>query len=114
MNPEVTEYIQKTLPWQQETCQALRKTVMDTLPSVEERLQYGKPHYLQNEQYAAVIHASKDKISFMLFNAMDIPEIKGFMRSMGKGDRKVIDITEGQDVDYDQIAGLVKQTASTL
>jgi hypothetical protein len=114
MNQEVTEYIQKTQPWQQETCEALRKTIMDVLPSVEERLQYGKPHYLKNGHYAAVMHAGKDKVSFMLFNAMDIPEIKGFLRSMGNGERKTIDITEGQQVDYEQIGDLFRQTSSKL
>jgi hypothetical protein len=114
MNQDVTEYIQKTQPWQAAVCEALRKTITDILPSVEERLQYGKPHYLQNGSYAAVIHVSKDKVSFMLFNATDIPEIKGFLRSMGGGERKVIDIKEGQQVDYQQIADLIRQTITKL
>lgn len=114
MNQEVTKYIQKTQPWQAEICEGLRKTIVDVLPSAEERLQYGKPHYLQNSSYAAVIYASKDKVSFMLFNAADIPEIKGLLRSMGGGERKVMDIKEGQQVDYTQIADLIRQTAGKL
>lgn len=111
MNKEVTEYIQKAQPWQVEVCEALRKTIFETVPSIEERHQYGKPHYLHNGSYAAVIHVSKDKVSFMVFNAKDVPEIKGLLRSMGDGERKVMDIKEGQRVDYEQIAGLVKQTS---
>lgn len=114
MNQEVTDYIQKTQPWQVGVCETLRKTVRDVMPSAEERLQYGKPHYLQNGSYAAVIHVSKDKVSFMLFNATEIPEVKGLVRSMGKGERKVIDIKEGQQVDYEQIADMLRQTSSTL
>lgn len=45
MNEEVTEYIQKRPEWQQTTCTALRQMIFATLPDVEERLQYGKPHY---------------------------------------------------------------------
>ena len=110
MNQEVTDYIQKTQPWQIEVCEALRKTIVDVVPSIEERLQYGKPHYLKDGSYAAVIHVSKDKVSFMLFNATGIAEVKGFLRSMGGGERKVIDIKEGQAVDYKQIADLIRQT----
>lgn len=114
MNEEVTQYINKTQPWQVEVCNTLRNIIIETIPSVEERLQYGKPHYLKNGSYAAVIHASKDKVSFMLFNAADIPEEKGFLRSMGNGDRKVVDITEGQQVDYQRIAEITRQTSSKI
>lgn len=111
MNEEVTQYIQKTQPWQIEVCNKLREIVLDTVPDAEERLQYGKPHYLQGGSYLAVIHASKDKVSFMLFNAAEIPEVKGFLRSMGNGDRKTVDISEGQTVDYEQIVELVRKVA---
>lgn len=112
MNEEVTQYIQKTQPWQAEVCSALRELILTNLPNVEERLQYGKPHYLKNGSYLAVIHASKDKISFMLFNATEIPEVKGFLRSMGNGDRKTVDISEGQSVDYEQLADLVRKVSA--
>lgn len=114
VNQEVTDYINKTQPWQVEVCEALRKMLFETIPSVEERLQYGKPHYLKNGSYAAVIHVSKDKISFMLFNASEVPEVKGFLRSMGNGDRKVVDIAEGQHLDYQQLANLTRQTSGGL
>lgn len=114
MNDSVTAYIQERVDWQQVVCEKLRQLVFDTLPEVEERLQYGKPHYLKNGNYAAVISAAKDKISFMLFNASDIEAEKGFLRSMGNGDRKVIDISEGQDIEYDRLAELLKQTSATL
>lgn len=114
MNKEVTEYIQKSHPWQQDICESLRKTILEVIPDVEERLQYGKPHYLKNGHYAAVIHIAKDKIAFMVFNAAEIAEIKGTLRSMGKGERKVVDITEGQVVDYGMLADILRQTSSTL
>lgn len=114
MNQQVTQYIEKTQPWQAEICNALRDMIIKTIPSVEERLQYGKPHYLKNGSYAAVIHASKDKVSFMLFNGSDIPEVKGFLRALGNGDRKVVDIKEGQEVDYGQLADLTRQTSAKI
>jgi hypothetical protein len=111
MNEEVIQYIQKTQPWQVEVCNTLRDLVLTNVPNVEERLQYGKPHYLKDGSYLAVIHASKDKVSFMLFNATKIPEVKGFLRSMGNGDRKTVDIRDGQSVDYEQLANLVSKVS---
>jgi hypothetical protein len=114
MNEEVTKYIKKLQPWQIDVCETLRKMVYQQIPDVEERLQYGKPHYLKNGHYAAVIHAAKDKVSFMLFNATELEEIKGFFKSMSAPDRKTATITEGQKVDYKQLAGLLKQASRSL
>jgi hypothetical protein len=114
MNEEVTQYIQKSQPWQQEVCTSLREMIRNVMPDVEERLQYGKPHYLKNGHYAAVIHVAKDKVAFMVFNATDVAEVKGLLRSMGNGERKVVDIVEGQDVDYSVLADILRQTSSAL
>lgn len=114
MNQEVTAYIEKLKPWQIEVCEALRKMVHQQIPAVEERLQYGKPHYLKNGHYAAVIHAAKDKISFMLFNATELEEIKGFFKSMSGPERKTATILEGQKVDYKQLADLLKRASASL
>ncbi|MEK8108925.1 DUF1801 domain-containing protein [Micromonospora sp. M12] len=59
VNDEVTQYINKTQPWQVEVCEKLRAMIDQTVPGVEERLQYGKPHYLKNGHYAAVIAVAK-------------------------------------------------------
>lgn len=116
-NKEVAEYIQKVEQksgqWAAEVCESLRKMVHETIPDVEERLQYGKPHYLKNGHYAAVIHAGKDKVSFMIFSAAEI-EAKGVLRAMGNGERKVADIREGQPVDYGQLTGLLKEASGSL
>jgi hypothetical protein len=109
MNEEVTAYIQQVKPWQSDVCNSLREVVHQTIPDVEERLQYGKPHFLKDGSYAAVIHVSKDKVSFMIFNATDV-NAPGLLRAMGKGDRKTADITEGQTVDYQLLGTLLGQT----
>jgi hypothetical protein len=114
MNDKVTEYIQTKAEWQQDVCGKLREMIVESVPDVEERLQYGKPHYLKNGSYAAVISVAKDKITFMLFNASELAEEKGFIRSLGEGERKAIDISQGQAVDYVRLAGLLKQTAAKL
>jgi hypothetical protein len=88
--------------------------ILKTIPNVEERLQYGKPHYLKDGHYACVIHAAKDKISFMIFNAGDIKEIKGFLKAMSDPNRKAVTITEGQDVDYKLLAKILKQASDAL
>ena len=114
MNQEVTQYIQKLQPWQAAVCESLRKLVIKAIPAVEERLQYGKPHYLKDGHYACVIHAAKDKVSFMIFNASGLEEIKGFFRSISDPNRKTATITEGQKVDYALLAKLLKKASASL
>ncbi len=114
MNQEVTQYIQKLQNWQVEVCEALRKIVYETIPDIEERLQYGKPHYLKDGHYACVIHAAKNKVSFMIFNAGELKEIKGFFKSMSSPDRKAATINEGQEVDYQLLSNLLKQASGSL
>ncbi len=114
MNSEVTEYMEKLQPWQMSICKPLRQMVFDTVPDIEERLQYGKPHYLLNGRYACVISAAKGKISFMIFNATELAEIKGFFTSNAGPDRKTATILHGRPVDYSQLAALLKQAVSTL
>lgn len=114
MSQEVTDYIKKLKPWQITVCETLRKMVKETIPEAEERLQYGKPHYLKNGHYAAVIHAAKDKISFMIFNATELEEIKGYFKSMSGPDRKTASIIEGQEVNYKQLATFLKKASKSL
>ncbi|MFE9918026.1 DUF1801 domain-containing protein [Micromonospora sp. NPDC005553] len=112
MTDDVTQYINKTQPWQIDVCEKLRAMVSQTIPDVEERLQYGKPHYLKNGHFAAVIAVAKDKVSFMVFNATDVPVVKGFLRALGNGERKAVDIKEGQDVDYGALASILEKTTT--
>lgn len=114
MNQEITSYIQKLPKWQADICESLRKMIGKTIPGVEERLQYGKPHYLKNGHYAAVVHASKDKVSFMVFNAGELQEIKGFFKSMSDANRKTATINENTNVDYTLLAGLLKKASHSL
>ncbi|MFI1464033.1 DUF1801 domain-containing protein [Nocardia carnea] len=114
MNDEVTQYIDRLLPWQIEVCRRLRAMVHTTIPGAEEQIQYGKPHFLKNGHHAALIHAAKSKVSFMVFNASEIEPVKGVLRSMGNGERKTADIAEGQDIDYDLLAGFLAKASSSL
>lgn len=114
MNPTVSNYFEKLQPWQINVCNELRKVAFSVIPDVEERLQYGKPHYLKNGHYAAVIHAAKDKISFMLFNAGSLPEIKGYFQSTTSPDRKIASIKENTQVDYQQLKKWLQDASHTL
>lgn len=114
MNLEVTQYIEKLQPWQVTIAGELRKLILKAIPDAEERLQYGKPHYLKNGHYAAVIHAAKDKVSFMIFNATELAEIKGFFQSTTAPDRKTATIKEGQAVDYKQLGEFLKKASKSL
>ena len=77
-------------------------------------LQYGKPHYLKNGQYAAVIAVAKDKVSFMVFNATDVPAVKGFLRALGTGERKAVDIREDKTSTTARLPASWRETASAL
>ncbi|MFI6316581.1 DUF1801 domain-containing protein [Nonomuraea sp. NPDC050556] len=114
MNDDVTKYIDNTAPWQIDVCEKLRAMVHETIPVAEERLLYGKPHFLKHGEFAAVIAVARDKVSFMVFNATDIPVAKGFLRALGKGERKAVDIAEGQDIDYARIADVLGKTTAAL
>lgn len=114
MDDQITDYISRALPRQAALCAQLRQLIRDTLPEAEERLQYGKPHYLINDQHAAVIDASRGKVSFMIFNATDIPEVKGFLRKLGNGERKAVTFTEGQEVDRARLAELLIKSVSAI
>ncbi|WP_067856095.1 DUF1801 domain-containing protein [Nocardia shimofusensis] len=114
MHDEVTRYIDDLQPWQIEVCRQLRAMIHKTIPTVDEQMQYGKPHFSKNGRHAAVIHAAKNKLSFMVFNATEIDAIKGVLRSMGNGERKTADIVEGQDVDYDLLAEVLTKASSSL
>lgn len=114
MNPAVTEYIAQLPAWQIEICDKLRADIFAVIPDVEERIQYGKPHYLKNGHYACVIQASKAKVAFTIFNALDLPEQKGFFESTTAPERKTATITEGKSVDYPALQELLKQASATL
>lgn len=114
MNEEVTRYVEALLPWQVDVCNRLRDMVHRTIPAAEEQIQYGKPHFLKNGRHAAVIHAAKNKVSFMLFDAAEVEPVAGVLRSMGNGERKTADITEGRDVDYDLLAAALAKASGGL
>lgn len=114
MNEEVTQYIQKLPDWQIAISEKLRKMIFETIPTVQERIQYGKPHYLKDGHYAAVIHAAKDKVSFMVFNATELEDIKGFFNSTTSPDRKTAAIKQGMEVDYDLLSAKLKQASDRL
>ncbi len=112
MNEEVTAFIENLREaWQIELSRRLREMVHQTIPSVEERIQYKKPHFLKNGHYAAVISPSKDAIAFMIMNTagMDFP--KGFE---GPPERKWIKIKEGVSPDYTVLSSLLAQATHAL
>ncbi|MGZ7444351.1 DUF1801 domain-containing protein [Paenibacillus sp. TH7-28] len=83
----------------------------ESIPEVEERIQYKKPHFLKNGHYAAVISPSKDAIAFMIMNAGGLEFPKGFE---GPAERKWLKIREGDTPDYVMLARLLLQASSTL
>jgi hypothetical protein len=113
MNQDITTFIESiNQPWQVEVSNRLRQMVHQSIPDVEERIQYGKPHFLKNGKYAAVITPSKDAVSFMIFNVADLELQKGLFE--GNTERKWIKIRDGQSTDYEMLGKLLVQASSSL
>jgi hypothetical protein len=114
MNQQVTEYIQAIkLPWQAEVCMQLRQIIQGAIPDVEERIQYGKPHFLKKGKYAAVVGTAKGWVSFTIFNATSVEGPEGLFED-GDPARKTVKIKEGQAVDYALLGKLLAQAANTI
>lgn len=109
MNQDVASYLDNIgQPWQAEICQSLHGMVHRAIPGVTERLQYGKPHYLADGKYACVIGTAKGWVTCTIFNAAALNAPEGLFEP-GPPDRKTIKIRQGQAVDYDQLAALLRQ-----
>ncbi len=115
MNQAVTDYIDNLKQgWQVEVCQHIRQIMRQAIPDVEERLQYGKPHFLKHKKYAGVLGPAKGWVSFTIFNAQELMPPEGLFESSDTGDRKTIKIKEGQTVDYELLTSLIQQAAKSL
>lgn len=115
MNDAVTDYIQNIKQdWQIPICTTIRDLIFEAIPDVEERIQYGKPHYLKNKTYACVLGTAKGWVSFTIFNATDLNAPDGFFEAGGAPERKTIKILKDQAVDYALLGDLLKQAADTI
>lgn len=114
MGAEIEGYITKLgQPWQAELCRRLDALVRRAIPDATEKLQYGKPHYRKNGQYAAVIGTAKGWVTLTIFNATALAAPEGLFED-GPPERKTVKIREGQAIDEAQLEGLLRQAASTL
>jgi hypothetical protein len=113
MNADVTQLIDSLdQPWQAEVCTRIREIIHQSVPDVEERIQYKKPHFLKNKQYVGVLGPAKGWVSYTIFNAQSLDTPSGLFETSDSGDRKTIKIKEGQDVDYDMLAKLIQQATA--
>ena len=113
MNQEVTAYLNKiNQEWQVEICNSIRQIVHQSISEVEERIQYGKPHFLKKGKYACVLGTAKGWVSLTIFNAKTLEAPEGLFEP-GNPDRKTIKIREGQDVDYDLLVKLLQQASNS-
>ncbi|WP_042162992.1 DUF1801 domain-containing protein [Paenibacillus gorillae] len=114
MNQEVTDFINAVeQPWQVEVCNRLRQLIHEQVPSIEERIQYRKPHFLKNGKYAAVVAPAKGWVSFAIFNASELHPPDGLFED-GPPERRTVKIREKDAVDYDLLAELFKQASGPL
>jgi hypothetical protein len=114
----VTEYIEAVgnkpgQEWQAPICEALRTMTLSTLPNADERIQYGKPHYLVNKKYAAVIGTAKQYVTYTIFTAAELDPPAGLFED-GPPERRTIKINKDQIVDYVQLGDLLTRAAATI
>ncbi|GGG64441.1 DUF1801 domain-containing protein [Paenibacillus radicis (ex Gao et al. 2016)] len=113
MNQDVTDFINAVKePWQAELCSRLRATVHETIPDFQERMQYKKPHFLNDGKYAAVISTSKEAVSFTIFNTSSLKVPEGLFD--GPPERKTMKLRKDQQVDFELLSSLLRQAAATL
>jgi hypothetical protein len=114
MNQEVTQYIEKIdQKWQADVCKHLRETVLQSVPGVEELMQYGKPHYKKDGKFISTYNTAKAWVSFTLFNAAFLEAPDGFFEPGDNLERRTIKIREKQKTDYDLLVGLLQQAATS-
>jgi hypothetical protein len=114
MSEAVTDYISKiNQAWQAEVCTRIRQVIKQSIPEVEERIQYGKPHFLKNGKYACVLGTAKDWVSLTIFNATTLEAPEGLFEP-GSPERQTVKIRSGQTVDYALLAALIQQAAATI
>lgn len=115
MSDVVHDYIENiNQSWQAAVCRQLDQTIRKAIPDVEARLQYNKPHYLKRGKYAAVFATAKGWVSFTIFNAAEVTPPAGLFEASENGDRITMKIRDGQEVNYEQLGELLKQTAGTI
>jgi hypothetical protein len=119
MTDAVTEYIEQAAQkpgqeWQGPICESLRAMTLTALPGAEERIQYGRPHYLVNGSYAAVMSTAKGWVAYMIFNAAELDPPAGLFEKGGPPERRTIKIKPGQTVDYAQLGSLLKSATATI
>lgn len=113
LNQEVSDYIEALSDaWKIELSVKLRELVHETIPDVQERMQYKKPHFLKNGKYAAVISVAKSAVSFTIFNADGLAWPEDTFD--GPPERKTMKVAQGQDVDWQALSSLLKQASASL
>lgn len=118
MSEDVAEFIETVgekpgQEWQAPVCEALRAMTLTALPTATERIQHGKPHYLVNKKYAAVIGTAKQYVTYTIFNAAELDPPAGLFED-GPPERRTVRIKQDQTVDYAQLAALLKSAATTI
>ncbi len=112
MNQAVTDYIDKiSQEWQVPICTQIRELIQQAIPDVEERIQYGKPHFLKDGKYAFVLASAKAWVNLTVFNATTIEAPEGYFEQ-GPPERKTLKIRAGQEVDYAFLSTLIQQAAN--
>lgn len=110
MDQAVTDYIARIdQPWQAEVSQHLRQLIHQAVPDADERIQYGKPHFLKDGTYVAVLGTAKGWVSLTIFNASTLEAPDGFFEPGGSSDRKTVKFREDQAVDDDLLTKLLQQ-----
>jgi hypothetical protein len=115
MNQEVTDFIEKIAQsWQVEVSIKLRDAIHQGAPDVEEVIQWGKPHYKVGRKYLCTFTPAKEWVNFTLLVTAGVSGLDDFFDPEDTPVRITIKIRERQEVDYNQLATLIKQATAAL
>ncbi len=112
MNQEVTYFIENlSQPWQVEVFNRLRKLVHETIPSVEERIQYKKPHFSEERTFCRSDFPFQRRHSVHDHEYYRVVSTEKFR---GPPEWKWLKIREGDSPDYGLLSQLLNKASSSL
>lgn len=119
VSQDVVEYIETLRTkagqeWQSDILLSLREAVTKAVPDAQERIQWGKPHFLKNGKYLAVISAAKAAVTFTIFNAESVEAPHDGFFEPGTPERKTVKAKKGQELDYQLLGTMVKKASAGL
>ena len=115
MNAKFDQYMRAASPkWRQELFNEVLDLVHAAIPGVEERMMYGRPHFLKAGKPVCAVIIAKDWVNVTILNLPDASATRhGFVPSSAKG-VYTLKLAEGQTVNGPALKSLLKASAKAV